>query len=92
LGIEFGYRLHKVYTGLKRFGSDAEEAEALVCKTSLSGFESRRYLHALIQKKRSSALSYFTYKPRFQQPATNKPVPFRFRMIPATFTVARYAK
>jgi hypothetical protein len=28
-----------------KFGGDAEEAEALVCKTSLSGFESRRHLH-----------------------------------------------
>ena len=28
----------------KKFGGDAEEAEALVCKTSLSGFESRRHL------------------------------------------------
>src|SRR5712692_10171263 len=27
------------------FGSDAEAVEALVCKTSLNGFESRRYLH-----------------------------------------------
>jgi hypothetical protein len=26
---------------------DAEAVEALVCKTSLSGFESRRYLHFL---------------------------------------------
>ncbi len=25
-------------------GGDAEEAEALVCKTSLNGFESRRHL------------------------------------------------
>jgi hypothetical protein len=30
------------------FGSDAEEVEALVCKTSLNGFESRRYLHIVI--------------------------------------------
>jgi hypothetical protein len=44
--------LQKVYTGLNRFGSDAEEVEALVCKTSLSGFESRRYLHSLIQKNK----------------------------------------
>jgi hypothetical protein len=29
----------------KFFGGDAEVVEALVCKTSLSGFESRRYLH-----------------------------------------------
>ena len=28
-------------------GSDAEAVEALVCKTSFSGFESRRYLHSL---------------------------------------------
>jgi hypothetical protein len=27
------------------FGGDAEAVEALVCKTGLSGFESRRYLH-----------------------------------------------
>jgi hypothetical protein len=30
--------------GYDKVGGDAEEAEALVCKTSLSGFESRRYL------------------------------------------------
>ena len=30
--------------GLPELGGDAEEAEALVCKTSLSGFESRRHL------------------------------------------------
>ena len=28
------------------FGGDAEVVEALVCKTGLSGFESRRYLHS----------------------------------------------
>jgi hypothetical protein len=28
----------------KELGGDAEVVEALVCKTSLSGFESRRYL------------------------------------------------
>jgi hypothetical protein len=27
------------------FGGDAEVVEALVCKTNLSGFESRHYLH-----------------------------------------------
>jgi hypothetical protein len=31
------------------FGGDAEVVEALVCKTSLSGFESRRYLQLLEQ-------------------------------------------
>lgn len=36
----FGYNLG---TGFQ-FGGDAEAVEALVCKTSLSGFESRRYL------------------------------------------------
>jgi hypothetical protein len=29
---------------LNKFGGDAEVVEALVCKTSLSGFESHRYL------------------------------------------------
>ena len=33
--------------GFCKWGGDAEEAEALVCKTSLSGFESRRYLQNL---------------------------------------------
>jgi hypothetical protein len=31
----------------KGMGGDAEAVEALVCKTSLSGFESRRYLHSI---------------------------------------------
>ena len=31
--------------GFTGFGGDAEAVEALVCKTGLSGFESRRYLH-----------------------------------------------
>ena len=37
-----------VFQGAKKFGGDAEEAEALVCKTSLSGFESRRHLQVFI--------------------------------------------
>jgi hypothetical protein len=36
MGTDFGYKI---------FGGDAEAVEALVCKTGLSGFESRRYLH-----------------------------------------------
>jgi hypothetical protein len=35
---------HGSARGYNKVGGDAEEAEALVCKTSLSGFESRRYL------------------------------------------------
>ena len=35
--------------GLPELGGDAEEAEALVCKTSLSGFESRRYLQSFLR-------------------------------------------
>ena len=36
-------QIQRVFTG-----SDAEAVEALVCKTSLSGFESRRHLHILL--------------------------------------------
>jgi hypothetical protein len=58
LGIELGTGCTRFSAGLNGFGSDAEEAEALVCKTSLSGFESRRYL----QKKRSHNSSQYQYR------------------------------
>jgi hypothetical protein len=35
---------------LNKFGGDAEAVEALVCKTSLSGFESHRYLQKFLKK------------------------------------------
>jgi hypothetical protein len=40
---------------LNKFGGDAEAVEALVCKTSLSGFESHRYL----QKSFGQAQAFF---------------------------------
>jgi hypothetical protein len=45
VGIVFGYKVTGFYRVYR--GGDAEAVEALVCKTSLSGFESRRYLHFL---------------------------------------------
>jgi hypothetical protein len=47
LGTKFSYSI---------FGGDAEEAEALVCKTSLSGFESHRYLQFLDAILRSTLM------------------------------------
>jgi hypothetical protein len=47
LGITLGTVRIGFHQGLTGFGGDAEAVEALVCKTSLSGFESHRYLHFL---------------------------------------------
>ena len=44
LGIKLGTSLDGFAQGLVQVGGDAEVVEALVCKTGLSGFESRRYL------------------------------------------------
>ena len=45
LGINLGTGCARFSAGFTEFGGDAEAVEALVCKTGLSGFESRRYLH-----------------------------------------------
>jgi hypothetical protein len=47
LGINLGTGCTGFSAGFTGFGGDAEAVEALVCKTGLSGFESRRYLHSL---------------------------------------------
>ena len=44
LGINLGTDCTRFIAGFIGFGGDAEAVEALVCKTGLSGFESRRYL------------------------------------------------
>ena len=40
------------------FGGDAEAVEALVCKTSLSGFESHRYKKTRDKKARATCARY----------------------------------
>ena len=49
-GYGFAYNLGTDWfsAGFTGFGGDAEVVEAPVCKTGLSGFESRRYLHFYI--------------------------------------------